>query len=94
MVQTMGKGQVARGKERVMLIIQLMKLYIAGEEMPKRIRYPMMCEGHQIFRWDADAEEYVCETDKDCYLSEQVPWHHLIDGVELLDESQPDCPWK
>lgn len=73
-----------------MLIIQLMKLYIAGEEMPKRIRYPMMCEGYQIFRWDADAEEYVCETDKDCYLSEQVPWHHLIDGVELLDEPQTE----
>lgn len=77
-----------------MLIIQLMKLYIAGEEMPKRIRYPMMREGYQIFRWDADAEEYVCETDKDCYLSEQVPRHHLIDGVELLDGKQTDCPWK
>ena len=73
-----------------MLIIQLMQLYIAGEEMPKRIRYPMMCDGYQIFRWDADAEEYVCETDKNCYLSEQVPWHHLTDIVELLGEPQFD----
>ena len=66
-----------------MLIIQLMKWYIAGETMPKRIRYPMMEDGYQYFRWDDEAEEYICEADKDCCL--RVPWHHLLDAVEIID---------
>lgn len=66
-----------------MLIIQLMKDYINGEKMPKRIKYDMMQEGFQYFRWDAEESEYVCETDEHCFL--QVPWHHLLDSVEIIE---------
>ena len=71
-----------------MLIIQLMKWYIAGEKMPKRIRYSMMKDGYQNFYWDNEAEEYVCEADKSICL--RVPWHHLLDAVETLDEPQTE----
>lgn len=74
-----------------MLIIQLMKDYINGEDMPERIKYSMMRDGYQYFRWDTEAEEYVCEADSNCYL--QVPWHHLLDWVEIVDEPQTDCAW-
>lgn len=66
-----------------MSIIQLMKDYLDGKEMPKRIRYGMMVSGYQYFRWDAENEEYVCETDEHCFL--QVPWHHLRDFVEIVE---------
>ena len=66
-----------------MLIIQLMKWYIAGEKMPKRIRYSMMEDEYQNFYWDNEAEEYICEADKSICL--RVPWHHLLDFVEIVD---------
>jgi len=68
-----------------MLIIQLIRDYLNGEDMPKRIRYDMMMDGYQFFRWDADAEEYVCEADSKCFLSAAVPWHHLRDFVEIVE---------
>lgn len=71
-----------------MLIIQLMKDYINGEEMPRRIKYSMMKEGYQYFSWEDDAEEYVCEADNDCCL--RVPWHHLLDFVEIVDDIQTE----
>ena len=61
-------------------IINLMENYLNGDGMPKRIRYPLMQEGYQYFRWNYS--EYVCETDEDCTLS--VPWHHLMDEVEIV----------
>ena len=67
------------------MIIQLIRDYLNGEDMPKRIRYGMMQDGYEYFRWDADAEEYVCETDDNCFLS-QVPWHHLRDFVVIVEE--------
>lgn len=72
------------GRERVMLIIQLIRDYLNGEDMPKRIKYEMMMEGYEYFRWDAESEEYVCETDDKCFLS-LVPWHHLRDFVEIVE---------
>lgn len=67
-----------------MLIIQLIRDYLNGEDMPKRIKYEMMMEGYEYFRWDAENEEYVCETDDKCFLS-LVPWHHLMDFVEIVE---------
>jgi hypothetical protein len=73
-------------REKVMLIIQLIKDYLNGEDMPKRIRYDMMMDGYEYFRWDSENEEYVCETDDKCFLSAVVPWHHLRDFVEIVEE--------
>ena len=67
-----------------MLIIQLIRDYLNGEDMPKRIKYEMMMEDYEYFRWDAENEEYVCETDDRCFLS-TVPWHHLRDFVEIVE---------
>lgn len=64
-------------------IFQLIEAHVNGEDMPERVRYPMMEDGFEYFKWDKDDEEYRCETDRDCYLS-QVPWHHLLDDVEII----------
>ena len=65
-------------------IFDLLQMYINKEEMPKRIKYDLMQDGYEYFRWDGeDAEEYVCETDKMCFLN--PPWHHYMDEVEIVD---------
>jgi len=65
-------------------IIQLIRDYLNGEDMPERVRYGMMQDGYQYFRWDAENQEYVCEGDDKCFLS-TVPWHHLRDSVEIVE---------
>lgn len=66
-------------------IFELIQSYINNEEMPRRIKYDIMMDGYEYFYWDDNAEEYRCENDKDCYLSE-TPWHHLLDEVEIIGE--------
>lgn len=65
-------------------IFELIQMYLNKVEMPNRIKYEMMMDGYEYFRWDDDAEEYICETDKDCLLRE-TPWHHLMDEVDIVD---------
>lgn len=65
-----------------MTIIQLMNNYTNGKDMPQRIKYFMMMDGYQYFKWDNDESEYICETDEHCFL--QVPWHHLLDEIEII----------
>ena len=68
-----------------MTIFQLIEMYINNKNMPKLIKYSMMNEGYEYFKWDEEDEEYRCEMDKDCYLS-QVPWHHLTDNIKIIKE--------
>ena len=69
-----------------MKIIDLMTMFLAGDEMPDRIRYNMVQNGYQNFRWDEGAMEYLCENDERLCL--RVPWHHLQDEVVILDKEK------
>ena len=64
-------------------IINLMLAYLVKAPMPERIRYNMMQEGYETFRWDDEAMEYLCEADERVTL--RVPWHHLEDEVEIVE---------
>ena len=66
-------------------IFDLLQMYLNREPMPKRIKYEMMMDGYEYFRWDEDAEEYINEGDRTCLLRE-TPWHHYMDEVEIIEE--------
>lgn len=68
-----------------MTIFDLLQMYLEKVPMPKRIKYEMMMDGYEYFRWDDDAEEYICEGDPSDPLRYEVPWHHMMDEVKIVD---------
>lgn len=69
-------------------IFELIQMYLNKEPMPKRIKYDMMLDGYKYFIWSDDADEYICETDRTDPLRSEVPWHHLLDEVEIVEGAE------
>lgn len=73
---------------KTITIFDLLKMYLDKKPMPQRIRYWLMRNGYEYFRWDDDAEEYICEGDPTDPLRCEVPWHHMMDEVEIIEEAR------
>ena len=72
----------------VKTIYELIQMYLNKEPMPRRIKYDMMLDGYKYFVWSDDADEYICETDRTDPLRSEVPWHHLLDEVEIIEGAE------
>ena len=73
---------------KTITIFELLKMYLDKKPMPQRIRYWLMRDGYEYFRWDDDAEEYRNEADNTCYLGGSTPWHHMMDEVDIIEEAR------